>query len=107
MNCKSVFYSFLVVAWLCSCQSSRKAAAITGDKELYTVTVYVKNQERLFATDPFFIHLGQPYYVDEVVDERIGPVSKIKYERVSLPEYEALCRRLKNHPEILAIQKEP
>jgi hypothetical protein len=106
MKRESIFYSCLVVAWLCSCRSLGEVTTIASNKELYTVTVYVKNSQPLITIGPALFHIGYPYVDGEIIDEHIGPVSKIVYERMNLTEYEELCRRLKDHTEILAIQKQ-
>lgn len=104
MKYKCIFKSCLVAMLLSSCHISREAATATSDKKLYTVTIFIKNSEPLFTSCLF--HIGQPFRIAEITDGPMEPISKVIYQGISQAEYDELCRRLKNHPEIVAIQKE-
>lgn len=104
MGYKRIFYSCLAVMLLSSCHTSRETVMAMSDKKLYTVTVFIKNSEPVFAS--CFFHIGQPFRIAEITDGLMEPISKVIYQSISKSEFDELCRSLKNHPGIVAIQKE-
>lgn len=106
INCRYAFYSWLIMAWLCSCNTPRKATMLNSEKnELFNVTVYVRKNNLLFTPNPFLFRIAQLYEVVNTMDDSNSPVIKVVYKNMSQNEYEQLCSRLNNCTAVLAIQK--
>lgn len=106
MNFRCFFCGWLMMIWFCSCNAPHEISTLGNEKgKLFTVIVCVRNSGAFFASGSSFCHIGQPYYVIDVLDWHNKPITEVVYKNMSQGEFEELYRQLKYRPEVLTVQK--
>lgn len=101
-------FIYLPALWLSSCCSQQRIPeTVIQPAAMYTVTVYLKNEIPFFNAGRLLFHFEWPYPVEQFDGNDLPPVLQLVYNHMSAEQYEALCRRLKDQPGVLSIQKIP